>query len=185
MLDETHPEVGTIKNNLGRLLFETGEYLEAETLLRDALAIDRMHRSEVFDDLTYLLHNLSLVRMAQDDMHESMSLLLEALDIAEATNHRTLGPILTALADIHCQTDQSAAGLALAKRALQVNASEYGVDDWRSQRTELTMAFCESQAGENPDPADLNVAVKTIITRWGEENYFSKRAIEQYQSLLT
>jgi tetratricopeptide (TPR) repeat protein len=183
LLDETHPEVSTIKNNLGRLLFETGEYLEAEVLLRDALEIDRMHRSESFDDLAYILHNLSLVRMAQGDNHESMNLLLEALNIADSTHHRTLGPILTALADIHCQTDQAVAGMALATRALEANSAEYGEDDWRSQRTELTLTSCQFQSGEPRDPLQLDPAVKTIVTRWGVENYFSKRAVEQQNSL--
>jgi tetratricopeptide (TPR) repeat protein len=184
VLNETHPEVGTIKNNLARLLLETGEYTEAEALLRDALAVDRSHREHDFDDLAYPLNNLALVRMAQEDPGEATDLWREALPIAEAASHRMLGPILAGLADVQCMGGQTVSGIAMAGRSLTVNQEEFGVDDWRSGRAVLTLAYCrrlgsEDLKVEEIDVDEVKMALAGIVDRWGEDSYFSQRAMKQ------
>jgi len=182
-LGEDHPEVGTIKNNLARLKFESGSYGEAETLLRDALAIDLSRRSAGFDDLAYTLNNLALVRMALGDQQEAEGLLQQALPIAQESHHRMLGPILTGLADILCQAGK-AGGAELAKRAVTAGLGEFGSDDWNSQRAALTQAYCGALAGEQIDLHTVDAALCAIITRWGDQNYFSLRAGEQRKIIM-
>lgn len=188
VLDATHPEVGTIKNNLARLQFETGKYPEAEVLLRDALEVDRNHRSDNFDDLAYTLNNLALVRMAQADFAEAARLWSEALPIAEASAHRMLGPILTGLADVQCKDRQTASGIELATQALRVSEAEFGVDDWRSQRAALTRAYCLKRANVDPVTADFSAGEATaalagIVERWGKDSFFSARASLQLREI--
>ena len=181
--------MGTIKNNLARLLFETGEYAKAEVLLRDALAIDRNHRDESFDDLAYPLNSLALVRMAQQDAGEATALWLEALPIAEAAGHRMLGPILVGLANIQCHSGQTVSGSEMARRAVVVSREEFGADDWHSGRAVLTLAYCR-ELGEQDlnvneiDREEISSALASIIERWGEDNYFSQRAGKQLDVVL-
>jgi tetratricopeptide (TPR) repeat protein len=190
VLNETHPEVGTIKNNLARLLLETGEYTEAEALLRDALAVDRIHREEDFDDLAYPLNSLALVRMAQEDTSEATDLWREALPIAEASGHRMLGPILAGLADVQCTGGQIEDGLEMARRSVTVNQKEFGADDWHSGRAVLTLAYCRKQGSEGlnverVDAEKAKMALAGIVNRWGEDSYFSQRAAEQLLVILS
>ena len=190
VLNETHPEVGTIKNNLARLLLETGEYTEAETLLRDALAVDRIHREDDFDDLAYPLNSLALVRMAQEDTGEATELWREALPIAEASGHRMLGPILAGLADVQCLGGQTEGGLEMARRSVTVNQQEFGADDWHSGRAVLTLAYClklgsEGLNMEEIDAEKAKMALAGIVDRWGEDSYFSQRATEQLLVILS
>jgi tetratricopeptide (TPR) repeat protein len=190
VLDETHPEVGTIKNNLARLLLETGEYTEAEALLRDALAVDRSHREDDFDDLAYPLNNLALVRMAQEDTSEATDLWREALPIAETASHRMLGPILAGLADVQCLGGQTVGGIDMARRSVTVNQEEFGADDWHSGRAVLTLAYClklgsEGLNMEEIDAEKAKMALAGIVDRWGEDSYFSQRAAEQLLVILS
>lgn len=190
VLNETHPEVGTIKNNLARLLFETGEFTEAEALLRDALAVDRIHREDDFDDLAYPLNSLALVRMAQEDMGEATDLWREALPIAEASGHRMLGPILAGLADVQCLGGQTEGGLEMARRSVTVNQEEFGADDWHSGRAVLTLVYCRKQGSEGLnmeriDAEKAKMALAGIVDRWGEDSYFSERAAEQLVVILS
>jgi tetratricopeptide (TPR) repeat protein len=187
VLDETHPEVGTIKNNLARLLFESGEYAEAEVLLRDALAVDRTHRDENFDDLAYILNNLALVRAAQKDTAEASALWLEALPVAEAADHRMLGPILTGLADVQCLNGHSSNAQDLADRAVSVSQEEFGADDWHSHRAVLTREYCRKlgAGGIVVDPEQAKLANGGLMARWGEHSYFSSRSAEQLVVVLS
>jgi tetratricopeptide (TPR) repeat protein len=184
VLGESHPEVGTIKNNLGRLLLESGDYPEAERYLRDALAIDRTHRSEHFDDLAFTLNNLAMVRMAQDDPAEAEVLLEEARTIAETGQHRILGPVLTSLADLHCQAGDFAVGLVLSEQSLAITARDYGDEDWRTQRAVLTAHWCGRLGGQGHDAGMVQHALAAITQRWSDTSYFSQRAHQQSAQVL-
>ncbi|MDZ4728879.1 MAG: tetratricopeptide repeat protein [Xanthomonadales bacterium] len=207
VLGESHPEVGTIKNNLGRLLFESGEYQQAEVYLREALAIDRAHRKADFDDLAFTLNNLALALLAQEHheeaqalreeaqalreeaqalreeaqtlLEEAQTLLEEALAIAESSGHRMLGPIMASLADLNCQLGQHQAGSDLASRAMVITVDEYGADDWHSKRALLIGQYCEYLNTGEFDASAMNAASLAIADRWGEQHYFSQRALEQ------
>lgn len=176
VLGETNPEVGTIKNNLGRLLLEEGDDAGAEALLRDALAIDRAHRREDFDDLVYPLANLALARMAQDDLAEAEALLREALPIAEAAGHPMLGDVLTGLADLACRAGRVEQGLGYAGRAFAASAETHGEADWHTQNAVLVREYCRGQDGQAVDRVAEQAAVAAVRRRWPIENVFSRRA---------
>lgn len=171
------PDIGTIKNNLGRILLETGDLDQAEPLLRAAVASDRRFRSADFDDSAFSLHNLAYVLWAKGNAEEAKVLLEEALPIAEATRHRMLGPILNALADIDCAGGDEVAGAALAERAVEVNRERAGTDHWTTQQAELTAAFCRAQQ------ADADAIFAVIVKRFGRHSAFALRASAQRVAL--
>lgn len=148
VFDADNPEVGTIKNNLGRLELESGNLDEAEGLLRDTLAIDRKHRIETFDDLVFPLDNLALVRLAQGDRDEARELLEEAHQIATQSNHRMRGPVATDLADVLCLQGMTERGLSLAESGVAPTADTFGDDNWRTHAARLTVAYCRALGGE-------------------------------------
>lgn len=184
--DPGHPNIGTIKNNLGRVLLETGEFDKAEGLLRDALAGDRAHHSEEFDDLVLTLKNLALVRFAQGEYIEPMDLLQEALQISQNLEHRLTGPVMINLADLKCLTQPSTAGLDLAVRGRGLVAEEFGIETWRMARAELTIAYCQLQTNGNIDleRTALNDFANRIAERWGEASFFAQRTKQQLAELL-
>jgi tetratricopeptide (TPR) repeat protein len=187
VLGETHPEVGTVKNNLARLLLETGDYVAAEELLRDALAIDRQHRGKGFDDLAYPLNNLALVRLAQGDVPEAIALWREALPVAEASGHRMLGPILTGLADALCATGLNDEGAKRANRAMEATLDEFGETDWRRHSARLTSLYCQAKAYsavvDDISLQQAETAYTSILDRWGEGSYFTRRAAHQLAAI--
>ena len=174
--DPDSPQVGTLKNNLGLLLLEDGELDAAEPLLRDALASDRKHRSEEFDDLAYPLHNLGYLLLTQGQMPEAEALLREALPIAEANGHRMLGPILNALADLECGRGRIDVGAPLAQRAVELGeaAGVTEADAWRAAQARLTRASCGVAT------PTLQRDLRVVSERWPQSgNPFVKRAKAQ------
>jgi tetratricopeptide (TPR) repeat protein len=182
--DETNPEVGTLKNNLGRLLLENGENEAAEVYLRQALEIDELHRAENFDDKTYILNSLAISRMAQGDFNEASRLLIEALPIAQESNHRMLGQIQAALADINCRAEDAGSGIELSEQALASNQREHGEEDWRSHRARMVLAYCKNVAGKAVETDSLRNSLCVIRSRWPVPNYFTLRAVELYDLIL-
>jgi tetratricopeptide (TPR) repeat protein len=181
--DPDSPLIGTTKNNLGLLLLEDGQLDAAEPLLRDALASDRRHRSDTFDDLAYPLHNLGYLLLVSGRTEEAATLLQEGLAIADASSHRMLGPLLTALADLSCERGDPAGGRALAERAVAVTAEAGDSDAWRAAQARLTLAWCRAQAGE---PVGRNVAASDLAelqSRWEATSPFLQRARQQVDAL--
>lgn len=182
--DADGPEIGTIKNNLGRLQLETGDLAAAETLLRDALRSDRLHRSETFDDLAYPLTNLALVRLFRGDPVEARSLLDEALPIAEASDRVVLGSILAALAEIDCVAGRSDSGLVLAERALATSSARDTETDWRGAAGVLALNLCRVAAKQPAPRAEIDAALATVRTRWKAPSPFRSYAERQHAAIL-
>ena len=174
--DEDAPEIGTIKNNLGRLSLETGELARAEELLRDALRSDRKHRGASFDDLAYPLNNLALARLFQDDAAEARRLLEEALPIAEKANHAMLGPILTTLAELYCSEDRLPEGNALAERALATTREHDGEDHWHTASALLVSNLCRAAANQPVQRAQSDAALAIVRKRWSRDSPFARHA---------
>lgn len=164
--DGNGPEIGTLKNNLGLLLLETGDLDEAETLLRAALLSDRTHRSERFDDLSYSLNNLAWTRRFQGDSGEARALWGEALPIATAANHPMLAPILTGLAELDCEGEALETGTELARRAVDAAHAQHGDTHWRSAAAELALDFCLARAGEPVDLVVVKQLEQRLRSRW-------------------
>ena len=174
--DDHSPQIGTLKNNLGRLHLERGELDAAEPLLRDALDSDRRHRSAEFDDLSYSLNNLAVVRMAQGDAVEARTLLEEALPIAEKAQHPMLGPILANLADLDCGGDAVARGVERAARAQALDRERHGDEHWQVHYAALVEAACRARMGERVDAAAVEEHRGAVEKRWPEANPFTQRA---------
>ena len=183
VFDPLSPQAGTLKNNLGRLLLETGDLAAAEPLLRDALASDRVHRSAGFDDLAYPLNNLGYVLAAQGHGADAEPLYLEALQIAEASGHRMLGPILANLADLRCAEDDAAGGTALAARAVGATRDEYGEAHAYTAQAQLVHAWCSARTGAAIDPAAAQRDVVVVVEKWGSDSPFARRAHAQLDEL--
>ena len=181
--DPGSPEIATIENNLGRLMLETGNLADAEPLLRDALASDRKNNSETFDDLAYPLFNLAYARYAQDDRDEALKLLDEALPIAEKANHRMYGPILTALADLHCAAGDAARGAEFAERAVSVNQEHADKAPWYADQAALTQKYCQALSGTKIEHASLAPLFATLKKKWGDASPFTRRGHEQVRAI--
>jgi hypothetical protein len=140
--DADSPQIGTLKNNLGRLELESGHLDVAEPLVRAALASDRKHRGAGFDDLVFPLTNLAVIRAARGDADEARALLEEALPIAQTHDHQMLGVVLNHLGDLACTRGDARDGLALAERALTETRRRHGDADWRVAQAHLTRQYC-------------------------------------------
>lgn len=176
--DPGSPQAGTIHNNLGLLLLEDGDLEAAEPLLRAALASDRRHRSDAFDDLVFPLHNLGYLLLLRGEHAEAEALLTEARGIAETNAHRMLGPIVNALADLHCAQGDTA-GIALAKHAVELLATAEPNDAWRAAQAQLTLDYCRGIGGEAADRDAHDAAWKVLRARWPQGGAFLRRAQQQ------
>jgi len=182
--DEHSPQIGTLKNNLGRLALEQGDATNAEPLLREALDSDRRHRSETFDDLAFSLNNLALVRRMQGDADEARTLLTEALPIAEGAGHPMLGQILAGLADIACTSGEAEAGLAWAERAVAAEHERDPSPRWQIDDAELTRAYCRHHQGQAVAEDAVRAWRAAIEQRWPDASPFAQRAQRQSLAIL-
>ena len=186
LYDPLSPEVGTLKNNLGRLALETDDLTSAESMLNDAIASDRKFRTEGFDDLAYPLNSLAMVKLAQGDAVTARKLLDEALSIAEAANHPILGPVLTHVADLDCQANPSPEALAMAQHGLDTSAAREDASEWRLAEARLTLAFCRRQLGhQDSDRKQAHADVATIRKHFSADNVFTRRAEAQLETITS
>ncbi len=183
VFDPGNPQIATIENNLGRLLLETGDLAGAEPLLRDALASDRKNNSATFDDLAYPLYNLAFLRFVQGGRDEALTLLNEALPIAEKSKHRMYGPILTTLADIHCASGGLELGTSFAERAVVVNREHADIAPWYADQAALTQKYCQAMAGLKVERNTLAPLVAALNKKWGEASPFAQRGLEQVHAI--
>ncbi|HKX54827.1 MAG TPA: tetratricopeptide repeat protein, partial [Xanthomonadales bacterium] len=177
VLGTGNTEVATIKSNLGRLELETGNYLVAESLLADALRIDREHRAEDFDDLSFTLYNLALALWALDQPAEATPLLQEAQRIASNSGHRMLGPILLAQAELACSAGPSESGIALAGEGLEQVQQHHGESDWRFDQALLVQAYCRASL-QSPVPDEVaHDAACRLLQRWPNDGWFHQQVL--------
>jgi tetratricopeptide (TPR) repeat protein len=204
IVGETHPDTISAINSLGSSAYqsgdvaaarvqwlralaaamrETGDLAGAEPLLRDALASDRKQRSASFDDLAYPLYNLAFLRFVQGGRDEALTLLNEALPIAEKSKHRMYGPILTTLADMHCAGGQLELGAAFAERAVTVNREHADIAPWYADQAALTQKYCQAMAGLKVERTTLAPLVAALNRKWGETSPFAQRGLEQVRAV--
>ena len=180
LYDPLNPNVGTLKNNLGRLALETDDLDSAEAMLNDAIASDRKFRTEGFDDLAYPLNSLAMVKLAQGDTQAARGLLDEALSIAEAANHPILGAVLTHMADLDCLENPTPDALAMAQRGLDISAAREDASEWRLAEAHLTLTWCHKQLGHTDiDRMQAEADAETIRKHFTSANVFTRRAQAQ------
>ena len=180
LYDPLSPDIGTLKNNLGRLALETDDLDSAEAMLNDAIASDRKFRTEGFDDLAYPLNSLAMVKLAQGDTQAARGLLDEALSIAEAANHPILGAVLTHMADLDCLENPTPDALAMAQRGLDISAAREDASEWRLAEARLTLTWCHKQLGHTDiDRMQAEADAETIRKHFTSANVFTRRAQAQ------
>jgi serine/threonine-protein kinase len=108
---------------LASVLRLNGELTEAETLLRQALALNRKARGENHANNGTTLHDLALVVAAQGDYPGAESLLRQALQIHEralGTRHPTVAVSLNALAHVLAWQRRHAEAAVAQRDALEI-----------------------------------------------------------------
>ncbi|MEZ5463637.1 MAG: toll/interleukin-1 receptor domain-containing protein [Lysobacteraceae bacterium] len=184
LYDPLSPDIGTLKNNLGRLALETDDLASAESMLNDAIASDRKFRTENFDDLAYPLNSLAMVKLAQGDADAARELLDEALLIAEAANHPILGPVLTHIADLDCESDPTAAAMAMAHRGLEISSARGDTSAWRLAEARLTLDYCRVRNSDRSvNRQQATADVETIREHFTADNVFTRRADVQLAAI--
>ena len=127
---------------------------------------------------------LAISRLAQGDVDEAGELLTGALPIANKTNHRMLGQIQAALADVYCRSGNPDAGVELSTQALASNQQEHGNENWRSHWAALVLAYCKTESGTSIEAESLQRSVCVIKEKWPVPNFFSLRASELHGLVL-
>jgi hypothetical protein len=104
--------------------------------------------------------------------------LNEALPIAQRSNHRMHGPILTALADLHCKAGETQTGLDLAQRAVATNQESAATAPWYAAQAAITQSYCQALTGARVD-GTASASMDELEKKWGSDSPFVRRAREQ------
>jgi len=76
-----HPDVGLSMHNLAFLLYDKGELIEAESLLREALNINIKAYSDSHPYTASFLANLAMVLVARGSLKEAEKFFQKAVEI--------------------------------------------------------------------------------------------------------
>lgn len=174
VLGRNHPSVATTRNNLGRLMLERGAYDAASAMLEPAVASAQSEMGAQHDDMAFMLSNLALVRLGQGRLGDAGRLLRDALPVARAHKHRTLGPILTDLASVRCRQGDVASATGLLPEARTMTARDYPDDPWRMAWLESVTAECEWRTGARAAAQQRMAKVLPALKKkWSAQGYFA------------
>jgi len=180
VLGRDHPDVAITTNNLARLMLEQGKFAGARDLLERALAVTVKNRSETNDYLALLYANLGIAYRGLGQTGQAWSSLDKALRVAETTQNRNLGPILTEMADIACTSGRADEGLRLLDRALPITRAAYAADAWRTGWVDNTRGACLIAAGRRGEGRVLLAAsLAPLRERWPTGSLY--RAIAEHR----
>ncbi len=122
-LNERHPDIAAVLNNLGLLYYQQGELDQARDRLEQALEILKASRPKFHPDTAACLHSLAVVYEAQGDLSKAQ----EFYDNALQMNMRVLpaGDVKIALgwisrADLFSQHDMETIAMDFYVRAVEV-----------------------------------------------------------------
>lgn len=177
VLGPDHPDVATTLNNLARVLLEQRRFREAEPLLVQAVGISRRERGDAHADMAFLFSNLAIARRHAGSVGDAEQLFEQAIAAARANQHRTLGPSLADLAEIHCARGRVSDGLALLEEAGRATRSDYGDKPWRLAWVENIRGECLVRQGRIRDGAQAIARSSAIILRtWPRGTLFAHEA---------
>jgi len=183
VLGPEHPDVAITTNNLARLMLEQRKFTDARDLLQRAVMVTIKNRSSTNDYLALLYANLGLAHRGLGEVARARTLLEQALQVAEVTRHRNLGPILTELADIACAEGRTAAAFAMLDRAVPLTRSDYPDDRWRLAWVENIRGSCLVSSGETSKGRPvIEASMAPLRERWPPGTLFRVAA---EQRLLT
>jgi tetratricopeptide (TPR) repeat protein len=167
VLGPDHPDVAITLNNLARVMLEQRKFESALPLLKRAVDITVRNRSADNDYLALLYANLGIAQRGVGDRATAKTSFQSALRVAEITDHRNLGPILTELADLACTSGNAKNGLALLDRAEPSTRKNYPDDPWRLAWLQNTRGACLVANGDVPAGRALLGTNQVIIaSRW-------------------
>ena len=176
VLGPDHPDVAIIANSLARDIIERRGFAEADALLGPAVAASLRQRPATNDDMAFMFANLAIARRGLGKPAEAEALFLRALLAAETHKHRNRGPIMIELADLACDRDDAAAGLARLAAAAPLVAADYPGDPWRSSWLGVVRARCLAAAGRDAEAqAEFAAAAPPVRERWPAAGLYGAR----------
>jgi tetratricopeptide (TPR) repeat protein len=120
-----------LMNDLGLLLKAKSLFVEAETLMRRALALDEKSFGLDHSNIAIRLNNLALLLQDTNRLAEAESLMRRALSINEkrfGPNHPNIATALNNLATLLEATNRLAEAEPLIRRALAIKEKSFGPD---------------------------------------------------------
>jgi tetratricopeptide (TPR) repeat protein len=124
-----HPEDTTLLSWLVEALRILAEWTEAESLIRQALAIDEKNCGMDHPNVAIDLNNLGALLVSTDRLAEAEPLIRRALAIDEKSlgvNHPRVASTLSSLAQLLDMTSRAAEAEPLMRRALAIDERSFG-----------------------------------------------------------
>ena len=121
----------TLLHRLGALLFARAQHVEAEPLMRRALAIDQATFGDDHPKVAIRLNNVAQLLQATNRLAEAEPLMRRALDIDQASfgaHHPNVARHLNNLAQLLQTTNRLAEAEPLMRRALAIDEVTFGTD---------------------------------------------------------
>jgi serine/threonine-protein kinase len=130
-LGDQHPRVASITHDLATTVYRQGTYAEAESLLREALAVRELTRGADSTEVANTVEALGVTLLAEDRLAEARPLLERAITILEARLGPTNTDVANAYNDIggaYHRAGDYAAALANAEHVLAIREATLGPD---------------------------------------------------------
>lgn len=174
-----HPEVATSLNNAALSRVERRDYRGALPMLRRAVAINEAQRGDTSGELVFEYTNLGLALRGVGDVAGGEAAFQKGLVAARLHKHRNTAPILVDLADVACDRNDVAAGLADLDEAQPIMAKTYPKDPWRSAWVQVIRGNCLLKSARRRDAlAILTPAARIMATRWPPASHYGARTRE-------
>jgi CHAT domain-containing protein/Flp pilus assembly protein TadD len=128
-LDENHPDVATVLNNLAQLYYAQGNYSAAERLYLRSLTIYESRLGETHLDVAESLNNLAALYHAQGKYADAEQLFLRSLSILETVlgeEHPNVAVSLSNLAYLYSAQGNYPAAESLYLRSLDIRENVFG-----------------------------------------------------------
>jgi len=184
VLGREHPDLAATLNNLSHAVLDQRRFREAEALLVRAIAIKERQGQSDHDDMAFLYSNLAIAARHLGREAQALALFRRALAIARAREHRTLGPILADLAELHCRRDRAGEAMAMLAEAAQATARDYPDDAWRSAWVDSVRGECLVRQGRRAEALPLlRSSIPAIRERWPASTLYGSEAARRARLL--
>ncbi len=159
LLPGEHPLAeADLRNNLGGVLYVTGDYAGAARMYGEALALREGALGPGHPRVSDSLNNLAGVRYALGEYEESTRLYNRALvlqDQAFGPDHPQVATTLSNLALVHESTGAYAEAIRLLKRAIEIKESALGADHPQLANGLSNLALVHQATGDQVEAGRL------------------------------
>ncbi len=181
-------ELAEGKNMLARTLRARNDLGEANTLMREAIALVRKHRGDDYPLLAYYLQNLAVVLQAKGDQAEARSVLDEAITLTRRVlgdDHDLLGGSLVMLGTMMHGEGQYEAAEEVLREALDVHTRARGPDHpfVGYDLTSLAMLLHDMQRSEEAE-AMLREALHIYESQLGAHHQYIASSLTELAAVL-